>query len=334
MRLILVIFVAALCLTGCKKEPPPPGAPDKPEPVTPVSPQDTECKAIPPPPAGFYWRDSTGDVFKDINAFFHNPLNGDEVIVIVNGNLQGSNQMMAVNLVSKSTRFLANLDQYLPSVNSAGWILFSTVDDHVYRIKANGDSLTQLTQLSGTHDPKWDFTGKHFYYLQDQFSTFESRLYRASSSGVNVNSWLQDLPWSAPFHKSNKIVVQARSGNVVTLYLADNTSSLREALVEGPFDSQKNQSHFRYLFVDSHDENMFWSNDEGIFRYNFSAKRTDTLFRNCETVIYDRPMQGKQNEITLSKHIIRVTHPYYLVHEYKAVEYNYVLKEERTVKVF
>lgn len=333
MRPLPVILLAALLVWSCKKKEPP-EPPAAPPPPVPQQPADTVCQPIPDPPSGFIWQDSTADVNKNINAYFQNPLNGNEVFVVVNGPQTSSNQLLAVDLITKKTRFITNTDGYLPSINKQGWILFSNLDDHVYKIKVNGDSLTRLNALQGAHDPKWDHSGTHFYYLQDAVATIESRLNYANAEGQVLNGWAQDLAYTAPFHKSNRIIVQVKTADVVTLKIVNNDSLTSSTLFSGPYDTQNHVSHFRYLMVDENDENIYWSNHLGIFRHNLALGKTDTLLKNCETVMYDRPLPGGPNELMLSKHTISVLKPVHLFHEFKAAEVDARTGQVRIVNVF
>jgi hypothetical protein len=336
VRILSGILVLALFILGCEKKQ------SDPKPANPVAPTttsgstgtpapDPDCGNLPDPPPGFQWIDSTFDANKKISAFFYNPTNAQEIMVVVEGDQLGGNQLFSVNLVSKNIQLIAQLDNYLPSINNKGWILFSNVDKNIFKIKANGDSLTELVSTNAATDPKWDYTGKNFYYLQDEFSTIPAQLILANDKGQPQMNWPHHMPYTAPFHKSDKIIVMRNTGNVVTAYLRDFETPAEIPLFSGPFNGEV---HFQFMCVDANDERLYWSNELGIFTYHFESKKTDTLFRNCETVSYARPMTGEANEIHYSKHKIRTSYPYWLVHSYSAMEYNVVLKEIREIKVF
>src|SRR5688572_8445948 len=158
MRLIVatIIMCCFVLSTGCKnKEDPPPVIVEPPPPV--VVPDD--CKPLPETPEPFGWYDSTIDVNRNINAYFVNPISPDEVIYIVNGDIQGYNKMFAYHIPSKQATYLANVGEFLPSMNSRGWLVYGTSDNNIFKIKVNGDSLRQLTQGNVYQDAKWDHTG-------------------------------------------------------------------------------------------------------------------------------------------------------------------------------
>ncbi|MES2379544.1 MAG: hypothetical protein V4538_00790 [Bacteroidota bacterium] len=54
------------------------------------------------------------------------------------------------------------IPQSQPRWSRKGWILFDDRDHNIYKIKANGDSLTQLTQTSGEFVPEWNYEGTMF----------------------------------------------------------------------------------------------------------------------------------------------------------------------------
>src|SRR5688572_13152788 len=131
MRLLHTIFLLLLLATpGCNKKKKP-SAEDPAPAQVPVAPADSstfKCGDLPPEPEQFGWSDSTLDVNNNIKAFFTNPSNADEVIVVVQGDAFGFNKMLNYNLRTKTRKHLANLGQYLPSINMAGWIVFSTAE--------------------------------------------------------------------------------------------------------------------------------------------------------------------------------------------------------------
>ena len=329
MRLHLLIAVLLLFAACKKKEAPAPPS----QPPPPAKPPVSECKKIPAPPAGFIWQDSLAKD-RNVNAFFYSPVNGEEVIVVINGDFPDSYKLVTVNLRTHAETFLANIDQYLPSVSQQGCNVFSGPDNNIYKVRTNGEGLQQLTFTSGAHDAKWNAAGTHFFYIQDAQGSLPARLNLAKADGGTINSWPLTMTYFAPLHKSNKIIVQERTSNIVTLYLMDLDSNSRKDLLHAPFDHNNESTPFRNLSVNESDNLLFWSNKTGIFMHDISESRTDTLFKTCETVIYDRPMIGRLNEITFSKHVISVLEPVYLLHQYIAVEYNVVTKEQREIKVY
>jgi hypothetical protein len=319
-----ILLIAVTCLLACcrKKESTP--EPD-PEPAGPVVPADTgfKCGNLPPSPYPFAWIDSTFDENRNVNAFFRNPLNGDEVIVIVNGDAFGYNKMINYNLKLKQSKLLATVDSYLPDVNSKGWIVYSTAENNVFRIKANGDSLKQLTNMNLAHDPKWDHTGTRICFFQDAYSNVPSQLIKINTAGAGLLVIELPLPNSAQFNKSNHMIYQQVNNFSVTLVKKNLDTFEETSLISGPYSPQSKSLHFDNLVLDNEDQNMYWSNAGGIFRCSLSTLKTDTLFRNCENMIHLRPVINHgAPELNFARHIIRPISTYVLYHQYKTYEMN------------
>ncbi len=329
-----ILFLSLLFYAGCKKK----GSSEEPQPQqpVPVAPQDTiqfKCQDLPPDPVPFGWTDSTADPNKNVKCFFYNPLDADEVIAVVEGDMSGYNQMVNVNLRTKVRKNLAPIDDFLPSINSKGWIVYSTLDNNIYMIKANGDSLRQLTAQNVAHDPKWDNTGTYFYFFQDPYFNVPAKLIRADKNGGEVFSLPQGTPLYAVLRSNEKVVYQKKGASDVTLVLRDFTTQEESELIKGNL-LPGGAPFFNYLTVDQIDENLYWSNKYGIFKWNFSTRKTDTVFKNCENMIYDFPMMSRSNEMTYSLHTIKPVLHYFLLHEFAAMELNNLSREKREIRIF
>src|SRR5690606_10670155 len=92
------------------------------------------CGAIPDPPTGFTWTDSTTNVNTNIKAFFYNPANSEEMLVITEGDIQGNNRLIRVHLRTRVSTHLGNLGDYLPSINSQGQIVFSDRHGNIFLV--------------------------------------------------------------------------------------------------------------------------------------------------------------------------------------------------------
>ena len=66
----------------------------------------------------------------------------------------------------ESSNNLFNNGNYQAQINNKGWIVFNSNDNNIYKIKANGDSLKQLTFNNISNDPKWDYTNTTIYFFK------------------------------------------------------------------------------------------------------------------------------------------------------------------------
>jgi hypothetical protein len=292
------------------------------------------CRDLPPEPAVFGWTDSTVDLNRNVTAFMYNPLNPEEAVVVVEGDITGYNKMFGYNFRTKALKYLATLDDHLPDINSRGWIVYSSNDNNVYRIKANGDSARQITSFNRAYNAKWDNTGYSFYYFQEAFQSMPVQIVRSDINGLPVGGFPAQLPTIAPFRKSDKVIYLAVLNNSVTLIQKDMTDQTERHLISGPYQ-KSGEMHFQDLCVDHNDENVYWCNSKGIFRCRLTDLKVDTVFKNCETVIYDNPiMSYKKGEMTYSAHTLKQLSTYVLFHKFRPMELYYLSGERRTVKIF
>ena len=331
MRNIPIFVITIIIFAGCRKK-------QDPEPLAPVPPPvviSSPCKDLPPAPLPFGWKDSTVDENKNINAFFVNPVNADEIICVVNGDAFGYNKMYSFHVPSKTATLLALLGSHLPSVNKFGWIVFSTADYNIFKVKANGDSLTQLTHGNVYEDPRWDYSGKSIYYFVRASGNVPTQLVKSSSNGAGQFSMPLELPHTAPFKTSDQIIYCVTTGTVVTLVQRNMATQVEKPLITGPYSATAEPFYFDDLSLDKTDENIYWSNDAGIFKCNLATLKTDTVLKNCPNIRYSNPIISfNDNELTLSKHILTPLNSYQLYHEYKAMEMNLVSKTLTEIRIF
>ncbi|MBL7932127.1 MAG: hypothetical protein JNL60_09495 [Bacteroidia bacterium] len=340
MKQALYIFICILAfLVSCKKKKSADNVNPEPIPQVIISDDRPACEKLPEPPKPLGWRDSIYDQNTNVNAFVSNPLNGDEILCVVNGDEFGSNKLLNKNVVSKASKQLAILGNYLPQVNKNGWITFNDVNNNVFIIKANGDSLKQLTFDKVSVDPKWDYSGRFIYYFMEGIGNLPPQINKINLKGELAEIHYGEYACNAPFRNSNKLVFLKSSGSSsfcsLILKNMDSTFVTENKLFNGPLFDSKGKMYFEDLTLDQKDENLYWSNSDGIFKCNLKSLKTDTLFKNCENSIYRNIMASAgQNEMTYTIEYIKPVNSYILVHDYLPMEYNILDKSSRLVRIF
>jgi hypothetical protein len=326
--IVLLFFILVSC---DKKEQP---LPEEPAPVVPATDTTLKCADLPPDPSGLGWQDSTLDPDKNINAFIRNPINPDEVIYVAEGDMYGFNKMFKMHIPTGSVKFLATLGPYLPHINAKGWIVFSNIENNIFRVKTNGDSLMQLTSQKLHFDPHWDFTGKSIFYFQKEFFQVKSKIFLATTENSALVEIPASLPYLSVFRNTNRLIYYRLSGTLLTMVVHDMVTHEESDLLTGTYNGSA-PFYFGNLTTDLDDKNLFWSNNSGIFRHNLSTKKTDTLYKNCGNFKFSRPMISfKPDEITYSWHIIKPLNYYSLFHTFKAMELNLRTGENTELKLF
>jgi len=332
---VIFVFLGFLFLMSCKK--------DKDNTVTEnpsTIPEDTSvfaCKNLPAAPQPQGWRDTTTDENKNINTYMFNPANPDEIIYVVNGDMFGFNKMYNYHIPTRRTTYLANVSEFAPQINKYGWILFSTVDNEVYKIKSNGDSITKLTIGNRSQDPKWDHTDRGIYLFQLPYNTTPPRLLKFNIDGFPLLNYDIEMPYTAAFKKSNKIIFLKTNLTSISLIQKDiNPPNAEKIILTVPYSATATTVYFDNITLDNNDENVYWSNAAGIIKCNLNSLQVDTVLKNCQTIRYDNPyfQSTKPNSMMVTARIIKNLNAFQLLHTYKAVEYNVLSKEKTEIKIF
>jgi hypothetical protein len=330
-----IILVGFVLFVSCNKESETPSVPVTPLPV--VIDTVLKCGNLPLAPKTFGWQDTLGDEEKNVKAFVYSPLDPDQLIYLVNGTIFGGfNKLYSYNIPTKQSVFLGFNLNYLPQVNKRGWIVYSDVNNDIFKIKINGDSAIQLSNNQVSDNPRWDHSGNFIYFFQKAKNNVSSQIIRMTKEGVFSTSFFADLPHIASFNKSDKIIYLKVINNTrVTMVLKDMADPNETDLINGPLESIAGRVNFDNLCVDKDDENIIWSNSNGIFSCNISTLKIDTLFKNCENFLYDNPIFSfKDNELYYNHHIKKPLSKYKLLHIYKSMELNLLSKQISEVKIF
>ena len=336
LRNIVILSLSLTLIISCKKEKSAPVS----EPPIQTIPADTSiyaCKNLPAAPLPFGWRDTTSDPNKNINTYLYNPANPDQIIYVVEGDLFGYNKMFCFDVPLKKTTYLASISDFPPQINKYGWILYSTNDNEVFKVKTNGDSIVKLTIGNKSKDPKWDFTDKNYYIFQMPYNTYPSMLAKLDQNNFALLNFPLEMPNTAAFKKSNKIIYLKTNENTISLIQREiNAPNAEKILLTIPFSPTSTSNLFDNLTLDQTDENVYWSNTSGILKCNLSSLKVDTVLKNCANIKYDNPIfqSFKPNSILLTAHLIQNINAFQLLHTYKAIEYNVLSKEKTEVKIF
>lgn len=317
-KLILTILLIAL-LSACKKKEP--ETPPEQVPV-PVIPSDIPaCASLPAPPKPFGWTDSTKNEEQNVLAFNYSPVSPDEIIYITGGDIYGYYPVFKLDIISGNTTKIGNSGLFLPSISKTNWMLFSTIDNNLVKVKCNGDSMMQLSSDFKSIAPKWDYTGKQLYFFKQADLFSGSFIQKIGANGETfLKQFPADLPYFCSYTKSDKLLYCQTNNTLVTLVERDVPTDKERTLISGPFDPKSGKTHFNHLCIDNNDQFAYYANSLGIFRLNLSNLAVDTLFLNCDSRTFDCPQINTQTgELTFSVHSKTALSTTVLFHQYKTM---------------
>ncbi len=320
-------------LFGCKKDNS--KITDNPPPIDETDSLLLNCEKLPATPQPFGWKDSTINENKNINAFFFNPLNNYEIIYQVNGDIFGYNKIFLHNINTKKNLFLFNNSNYSAQINNKGWIIFNSIDNNIFKIKVNGDSLTQLTFNNTSIDPKWDYSNTTIYFFKKATLTSPSLLTQINTKGQELNSVPIEYANTAFAKKTSKLFYLKNYSNRITVFLKDIATNSETLIISSNKQSNAQQNDFFNLSIDNTDENMYWTNFDGIYKYSLSSSKIDTLYKNCGNSLFINPILSIRNNIMTFVHKkIKVINNNILFYNYKCYQLDLKTKEVKSIEIY
>ena len=236
-----------------------------------------------------------------------NPNNSDEIIY------QGitSDQvpcLIKYNMVTqdKSTILCGETILHRPRWSKKDWIIFDRIDNNIYKIKSNGDSLSQLTFQGNAFSPEWDIKGEKFVYADvsgngrtaicDEDGNF---LYAKQSARIGYYCWQHDSIMIGGFSDEVLAAINFSANKVVGII-------------------EYNQSDFflgEPQWVGN--ETFVWSTYEGVYELNTanwdistSEWKGEKIIDACGFTRYNEPTYSyESNKLIFHKHEERELEP-------------------------
>lgn len=268
---IVYIFCILLFITGCKKDV-----------AIPKSENTDECQSIPHPigmSIGYQsqTRDNSLNKYNGIadptnpNFFYylidHNPGIGQIQGILIRSNLMTGEKLRIDSSIIG-----------LPQLNKKGWFVYTKGGSlNLFKIKSNGDSLTQLTNNGNSLLPFWSFDDNFVFY------TGTPGIIKITSSGMPIDT-IENKSCAGCFKNSNKILFGDYLGNMFRLVLKnldDNSEKVLSYDAEG----------FGLCVFNNNDSDVFWNSSQGIYRLNILTNEKSLIVKKCPSIArieYDR----------------------------------------------
>jgi hypothetical protein len=245
-----------------------------------TTPQSEECIDIPPPTGGTFWGYQWTKFLPYYDHPNFNPNNPEELIFRLQETLADSLfQLVTYNLSTKEQEVIHVGNFVVPRWSKKDWILFAQSDYNIYKIKSNGDSLTQLTFSGKCHGADWNIIGDKFIYYTIDGNNFSvisdengNSLDTIQPSGI-FPSWQHDSLILNPQHMGFTITNPKVSGYN---YINDDESDPSFTLAE---------------WLDN--ENAIGANNNGIFRADINTGEFTQILESCNAKFYSYPTVSK-----------------------------------------
>ncbi len=216
--------------------------------------------------------DNTTTVFGSFN-----PNNSDQILYY-HGNTEANNG--SVNVFDLNTQSTACIYQgnvwERPYWSAKNWIVFGYAQQ-IFKIKSDGDSLTQLTFQNENYSPIWSYDGSEIIYRQ-YVSHQTYSIIRLRDDGYKLDS----IP-------NSYLDEGVCNGNNQIVYLPEHTSKQIAILDLDLFGVSNSYTMFEDAYLNIHDvkwipntDDVVWSTLSGIFRTNLTTLSTTKIKEGCD----------------------------------------------------
>lgn len=152
-------------------------------------------------------------------------------------------------------------------INRNGWLAYDKFDLNIYKIKTNGDSLTQLTSDGGGW-PEWSEDGNYLFYL----SRSSSNIFKINNSGVKTDS----IPGMFSFiYPIKNFIYYFRLTTNAQLVRRNLTSGEEMNILTKEVGNPKGESIDGW-YTDPSNSKLFWFGSHGLSEtklYNLDTKQ-------------------------------------------------------------
>ena len=212
-KLIQLFALGVIIMLGaCKKDPPL----DSSNPLCPPDNQIDNCPqmfdARSEPLTGDFFKGMTNPImcvtlpiFKLTDKYTYkdpirNPKNPFEIAFLrfENGVQQGgASDLMVYNFCTNSLKIIAGHVAYTPDWSVKDWIIYTGTNHQLYKVKSNGDSLTQLTYTGNFNNhARWNNDGTKYLYYDATLGPGKMRICHANGNPIIVlERYMQKWAW-------------------------------------------------------------------------------------------------------------------------------------------
>lgn len=274
----LPLFALLVALLGCQSHDPDPN----------------DCADLPPPPNLYpSWPEAQIDTWYLRPAF--NPADADEFVYRAQDDPTqptGRAGTWTYNRRTGVRRALlpATTNWFLgPDWGRGGWVVFTGADNQLWKVKSNGDSLTQLTNGAQTMHPHWSPDGQRIVAYRDHGAQQEivildkhgqllERVLDPASGAINPLAWSSD---------GTRLVLDGGNGRgQFYLFLYDLTTRQLDKLVVVDYlgDPLPNVIYSAAWVPGT--SQVAWAGGKGIFVTDVATRQTRQIRTGCKSRIY------------------------------------------------
>ncbi len=275
--LILVTFnLLLLWEVGCKKDPP-------------ISNDGGICEDFPISTSQLGYQYQIRNSTFNIHAPCFNPNNSAEIVLTTGDSIITSgNNLYSINFNTGQKTFLTNNVLGQPKWSIKNWIVFNRAGSQIWKIKSNGDSLTQLTFIYENYSPEWSQDGTKLVYRQVIGSMYCIMLTTANGYKLDSipNSFYGNGAWST---NDTKIATVFNASTGHNIGLIDIQSKTINAITSFSEQSSTGKAIITSMDWYNDAQSLIWSSGYGLYKTNVNTGTTIQLKFGCDRKCYMYP---------------------------------------------
>lgn len=234
------------------------------------------CHIIPPSPSAFGY-DIQPLPFGQRRPVF-NPNDPDEILYLhVNSDpfTRFYTELWVLNLCNGKKRYVTDKASFNPDWSIKDWIIFEDYSFQLWKIKSNGDSLTQLTFQHQHNRPRWSPDGNSFLHYQVD-RTPNGNLILMDETGNLIRIQDSTLGGWAMFSwdLDGKNYAYASEGGF-------KIANMENKLID-TFPNISPVGYILGIVWHPNKEEIYWTDRLGIYKTNLETRATQTLLNRCE----------------------------------------------------
>lgn len=204
-----------------------------------------------------------------------NPNNDNEILYVESNQNFGNRRLIIYNLVTEQKTVIYEgsiIDA--PAWSKTGWILLNLMDFQIWKVKPDGDSLTQVTSNSSWFHPEVNLTGDKFLVYRGYVSPTVSVVMDLDGNGIDtIPGYFSGGDWKHTSLYGNVDLNQVKIYDMNDLEITSQYTW-----------NDVNQSIDDFCWV-SGSEGII-SNSSGLYRINPFSGTTSKLFCTCNSRSY------------------------------------------------
>ena len=234
-----------------------------------------------------------------------NPNNPDEIIFFyAKENTGPPHKLVKYNLSNKEYQTVYEGQFGIrPRWSKKGWILLSLWNElgndgfNIWKIKENGDSLTQLTTTGNCFFPEWNMEGDRFIYELGNVSP--TKFIIANQNGEIIVTTMVGVGSGGSWQHDSLIV----NANFKGLFLGNPLNNFHDY---EQISSVENNSQSLGGAEWINKNEIIWSHVTGIFLTNLENSITNNIIETCNAKYYQLPTYAPQIDKVVFQRIDRV----------------------------